>query len=336
MRSVAEAAAPAYLYPYVLASLTTACRKGELLSSVCYDQAKQRREYTVGLRWEDINWSEEYIWVNGKTGRRRVPVVPRLEQALKDEWFEESVLTDDSFMAAGEDEPEEETETVYAGDTEYKTPDERAAEFSMSSSEAAVKIFLKHLRTETTDRTVWNSVKDILDRYGRIDVLVNNAGHSSQHRMLLTTTPDEVRGVMESNLNGSIFCTQAVVPAMKEQKEGTIINISSMAGINGSPLAGMIYSAAKAAVINFTSFLNAELKNTGIRASVVIPGEVDTPILDGRPKPPSSESRSTMVTAEDTAEAILLIANLPQRVCIPELVIRPTYMRDTSAEVGIA
>ena len=186
------------------------------------------------------------------------------------------------------------------------------------------------------DEGVQKTVKDILDRYGRIDVLVNNAGHSSQHRMLLTTTPDEVRGVMESNLNGSIFCTQAVVPAMKAQKEGTIINISSMAGINGSPLAGMIYSAAKAAVINFTSFLNAELKNTGIRASVVIPGEVDTPILDGRPKPPSSESRSTMVTAEDTAEAILLIANLPQRVCIPELVIRPTYMRDTSTEVGIA
>ncbi len=94
-----------------------------------------------------------------------------LEQALKDDWFEESVLTDDSFMAAGEDgdeEKEKESTTVYDGDEKYKTPDERATEFGMSSSEAAIKIFLKQLRVETTDRTVWNSVKDILDRNTRL------------------------------------------------------------------------------------------------------------------------------------------------------------------------
>lgn len=183
---------------------------------------------------------------------------------------------------------------------------------------------------------VQEAVKGILDRYGRVDVLVNNAGHSSAHRMLLTTSSDELKGVMESNLYGTVFCSQAVVPAMKEQKEGTIINVSSMAGLGGSTLAGMAYSAAKSAVINFTGFLNAELKNTGIRSSVVIPGEVDTPILVGRPVPPSSESRATMVTAEDTAEAIFLIANLPQRASIPQLVIRPTYQRDISAEVNVA
>ena len=81
-------------------------------------------------------------------------------------------------------------------------------------------------------------------------------------------------------------------------------------------------------------FLNSEFRNTGIRASVVIPGEVDTPILDGRPVVPSRDARQTMVTAEDTAEAITLIARLPSRAAIPELVIRPTYLRDTSAEVG--
>ena len=69
---------------------------------------------------------------------------------------------------------------------------------------------------------------------------------------------------------------------------------------------------------------------------MVIPGEVDTPILDGRPVVPSAEARGTMVTAEDTAEAITLIARLPQRASIPELVIRPTWLRDTSAEVNVA
>ena len=183
---------------------------------------------------------------------------------------------------------------------------------------------------------VFAMVGGVLDKYGKVDVLVNNAGHSSPRRMLLTTTPEDLRSVYDSNLVGSVFCSQAVVPSMKEAGQGTIINVSSMAGLGGSPLAGMSYSAAKAAVINFTGFLNAELRNTGIRASVVIPGEVDTPILDGRPVVPDADARSTMVTAEDTAEAIALIARLPQRAAIPELIIRPTWMRDTSAEVNIA
>ncbi len=183
---------------------------------------------------------------------------------------------------------------------------------------------------------VMQMADSVLGSYGRIDVLVNNAGHSSPHRRLMTTTPEELRAVLESNVSGSVYCTQAVVPSMQSQGEGTIINVSSLAGVNGSLLAGMAYSAAKAAVINFTSFLNAELKNTGIRASVVIPGEVDTPILDGRPISPSVEARATMVTAEDSAEAIMLIASLPQRACIPELIIRPTFQRDTSSEAGAA
>ncbi len=166
-------------------------------------------------------------------------------------------------------------------------------------------------------------VKDILARYGKIDVLVNSAGHSSPHRMLMTTTLEDIRSVYESNLVGSVVCCQAVVPSMREAGQGTIINVSSMAGVSASPLAGMSYSAAKAAVNNFTEFLNSELRNTGIRSSVVIPGEVDTPILDGRPIPPSAEARKKMVAAEDAAEAITLIARLPQRAAIPELVVCP-------------
>lgn len=183
---------------------------------------------------------------------------------------------------------------------------------------------------------VMRMADDVLSAYGQIDVLVNNAGHSSHHRRLMTTTPEELRSVLDSNVTGTVYCTQAVTPHMIERKEGTIINVSSMAGVNASLLAGMAYSAAKAAVINFTEFLNTELKNTGIRSSVVIPGEVDTPILDNRPIAPSDDARATMVTADDAAQAILLIASLPQAACIPELIIRPTYRRDTSAEAGAA
>ena len=72
----------------------------------------------------------------------------------------------------------------------------------------------------------------VLDTFGRVDVLVNNAGHSSYHRRVLTTTPKEIRGVIDSNLVGTIYCTKAVLPTMLEAKQGTIINVSSLAGVN--------------------------------------------------------------------------------------------------------
>ncbi|MDE0024498.1 MAG: SDR family NAD(P)-dependent oxidoreductase [Spirochaetaceae bacterium] len=176
---------------------------------------------------------------------------------------------------------------------------------------------------------------EVLDTWGRVDVLVNNAGHSSAHRMLLTTTPEDIRSTIDSNLAGTIYCTQAVMPAMQAAGAGTIINVASLAGVGGSLLGGPSYSAAKAGVINFTQYLNSEFRNSGLRASVIIPGEVDTPIVKQRPVHPSPEARATMATSEDVARAILLVADLPQRTLIPELTIRPTYLRDTSAEVGV-
>ena len=114
---------------------------------------------------------------------------------------------------------------------------------------------------------------------------------------------------------------------------GTIINVSSLAAVNPGPFSGFAYGAAKAAVINFTEFLNADLRNTGIRASVVIPGEVATPILDDRPIPPDAAARAMMVDVDETSAVILLIATLPQRSNIPELVIRPTMFRDMTGEI---
>ena len=190
---------------------------------------------------------------------------------------------------------------------------------------------------DVADHAAVNAMaRSVQDEFGRIDVLVNSAGHSSPHRKLLTTTPEDIRSVIDSNLVGTIFCTQAVMPSMLEAGPGTVINVSSLAGVTSGLLAGMIYGAAKAAVINFTQFLGSEFRNSGVRFSVVIPGEIDTPILDKRPVPPSAEARATMATAEDTAEAIALIARLPDRASIPQHVIRPTMQRDTSKEAGVA
>lgn len=180
---------------------------------------------------------------------------------------------------------------------------------------------------------VQKMASDVLNTFGRIDVLVNNAGHSSKHRRLLTITPEEIRSVINSNLLGTIYCTKAVVPAMLEAKDGIIINVSSLSAKYPSPFSGVAYGPAKAAVINFTEFLNEEFKNTGIRASVVVPGEVATPIMDLRPVPPSEEARSTMVGVAELSRSIYLIASLPKRSNIPELVIRPTWHRNFINEI---
>jgi len=188
--------------------------------------------------------------------------------------------------------------------------------------------------TDVSDQALVDDlVSSVIQEHSKIDLLLNNAGHSSKHRRLTTTTATEIQSVIDSNLIGTIYCSQAVVPYMISAEEGTIINVASIAGLSPSNLGGMIYSAVKAAVINFTGFLNDDLKNTGIRASVVIPGEVDTPILDNRPVPPDENARAKMVTAEDTAEAISLIARLPLRTNIPELQIRPTFVRNNAGEI---
>ena len=189
----------------------------------------------------------------------------------------------------------------------------------------------------TLDVSDYNAVQkmvdDVQEKFGRIDVLVNNAGHSSHNRRLLNTTPEETRSVVDSNLIGTFFCTQAVVPTMLKANSGTIINISSLAAVTPGPFSGFAYGAAKAGVINFTEFLNNDLRNTGIRASVIIPGEVATPILDKRPIPPDSDARTMMVDVAETSAAILLIATLPPRSNIPEMVIRPTMHRDMTGEI---
>ena len=106
-----------------------------------------------------------------------------------------------------------------------------------------------------------------------------------------------------------------------------MINVASLAGVNTSYLGGMIYSTVKAAVIHFTRFLTFELTNTGVRASVLIPGEVDTPIMDNRPIPPTSDDRTTMVGIDECADALTMMAGMPQRSNISELIIRPTMQR---------
>ena len=175
-----------------------------------------------------------------------------------------------------------------------------------------------------------------LDTYGRIDLLVNNAGFSSKVRSVRYVQPEEWDAVFKVNIEGVYRLTQASLPGMIERGDGTIITVSSMAALRPGILGGAPYSAAKAAVRAFSHSLNSELRDRGIRATVIVPGEVDTPILMGRPSVPDNEARQTMMQAEDVARCIHLAATLPQRTVIEELVVMPSILRDMSAEMEVA
>ncbi|MBT6274238.1 MAG: SDR family NAD(P)-dependent oxidoreductase, partial [Chromatiales bacterium] len=133
--------------------------------------------------------------------------------------------------------------------------------------------------------------------------------------------------VIDIDLNGAFYCCKAVLPTMKEQGEGLIINISSWAGKHVGIVTGPAYVAAKHAMNAMTESLNMEACMYGVRATAICPGEVSTPILDNRPIPVTAEERAKMVQADDCGDVIRFLAELPAHVCINDLTISPTWNR---------
>jgi NADP-dependent 3-hydroxy acid dehydrogenase YdfG len=171
---------------------------------------------------------------------------------------------------------------------------------------------------------------------GRVDVLVNNAGHSSKARSIRWVGKDEWDSVLDVNLNGVYALTQAVLPSMLERGGGTIVTVGSVAALRPGLIGGAPYGAAKAAVRNLMGHVHTVLRDKGIRATVIMPAEVDTPILENRPLPPDAKARATMMQPEDVARAILLAVTLPPRTVIEELVMSPTIQRDMTADIAAA
>jgi NAD(P)-dependent dehydrogenase (short-subunit alcohol dehydrogenase family) len=175
-----------------------------------------------------------------------------------------------------------------------------------------------------------------LERFGHVDILINNAGHSSRVRSIRWVSKEDWDSVLAVNLTGVYLLTQAVLPSMIERGGGTVITVSSVAGIRPGLLGGAAYGAAKAGVRNLMGSLHAELRDKGIRATTILPAEVDTPILAYRPLVPDAKARATMMQAEDVAQTIMLCVLLPARTAIEEIVMNPTIPRDTSADVKAA
>ncbi len=181
---------------------------------------------------------------------------------------------------------------------------------------------------DVADKDAVNQVaSDLLERYGRCDVMVNSAGLNPRKRHWHQVTLDDYDLVIRVVLNGAFYTSKAVLPTMIEQQDGLIINISSWSGKYTTVLTGPAYNAAKHAMNSMTESFNMEVGIHGIRACAICPGEVNTAAMDQRPVPVPAEDRAKMVQSEDCGEIIAFIARLPKHVCINELTVSPTWNR---------
>jgi NADP-dependent 3-hydroxy acid dehydrogenase YdfG len=159
---------------------------------------------------------------------------------------------------------------------------------------------------------------------GRVDILIHSAGVNVPKRAMDELTPENWDHIMRVNATGAYNCMHAVLPQMRERRDGLIVLISSIAGLRASTLGGVAYSASKFAMSALGLTVAREVTEMGIRITNVYPGEVETPILDDRPVPVSAEHRARILQPEDVAEAVVMIAKLPPRANVSEIVIKPT------------
>lgn len=174
---------------------------------------------------------------------------------------------------------------------------------------------------------VQKAADQILAKHGRIDLLVNSAGVNVPKRSWNDMELEGWDKLVDINLNGVLYCMRAVLPAMRKQKDGSIINVSSWAGRHVSKMPGPAYTTTKHAVLALTHSFNMDECVNGLRACCLMPGEVATPILELRPVVPSKEEQAKMLQSEDLGRTIAFIASMPARVCINEVLISPTHNR---------
>lgn len=163
------------------------------------------------------------------------------------------------------------------------------------------------------------ALKRIVGALGEVGVLVNNAGVLIA-RPLEELTLADWDATMATNLRGLFVVTQAVLPAMRRRREGTVVNVASLAGRNGF-VGGTAYAASKHGVLGFSRSLMLEVRKEGIRVVTICPGSVDTGMLRDQPLLKSDPQR--ILQPEDVAAAILHAVQLPGRALVSELDLRP-------------
>ena len=178
---------------------------------------------------------------------------------------------------------------------------------------------------DISDRdAVWRLVEEVGED-GGIDVLVVAAGMNFPERRLEQLTADGWDAMVSVNLSGAFYAIRAALPYLRASR-GLVVLISSVSG-RWPDASGPAYQATKAGMVELGHAAGFEEHTNGVRFSSILPGIVDTPILDNRPEPPPKEVRDAALKPEDVARACLFLATLPPHAYVPELTMVPTAIQ---------
>lgn len=190
------------------------------------------------------------------------------------------------------------------------------------------------IEADITDRgQVDEAARAVSESLGGVDILVNAAGINTKRRTLADMSPEQWERVIGVDLTGVFHCTQAFLPMMRERGSGVVVTIASAAALGATAGAGAHYCAAKRALLSLTESINAEESRHGIRGCVICPGEVDTPLVDMRPSPPSTERRAAALKPGDVAEVVYFAVTRPARVTVSEIVVYPSAQLSGNYEI---
>jgi 3-oxoacyl-[acyl-carrier protein] reductase len=157
-----------------------------------------------------------------------------------------------------------------------------------------------------------------VERFGRLDVLVNNAG-VGKFAPMGELTPDDWRQVIQTNLDGVFYCCHEAIPHLRKRDDSWIINIASLAGKNPFP-GGAAYNASKFGLVGFSEALMLDVRQHGIRVNYIMPGSVSTHFNDHTP----GEQDAWKIQPEDVAELVMTLVRFPSRSLPSRIEIRPT------------
>jgi NADP-dependent 3-hydroxy acid dehydrogenase YdfG len=164
-------------------------------------------------------------------------------------------------------------------------------------------------------------VSATVERFGRLDILVANAGVGA-YGPFLELPPDQVEEMIDVNVKGTLYAVGAALPHLLERGEGDIVTLASEAGRRGFPHE-TVYCASKFAQVGFTRALDHELRERGVRCTNVCPGGVATDFAMGRGRTPDMPQLKGMMSSEDVAEVVLFVLTRPRNLRILETAFRP-------------
>ncbi len=159
-----------------------------------------------------------------------------------------------------------------------------------------------------------------ISRFGRLDIVINNAGQGN-YKQVAETTVGEYDELMNANMRSSFVFSHAAVPHLLKQRSGTILFISSIAGVQGYPNEA-VYCASKFAQVGFAQALEVELRPFGVKVGVICPGGVKTEFAIGRGRSEESVASSYMMEAEEVAESIVFACAQPKNTRITQMTVR--------------